>query len=86
MMAASVKLNARKRNTTESEIEFLQEGDGKEKPSQVQKQQRKQEKNKKPKNENKLCKKKLQFEEKRTASKAAGTSRVIRGESSDIVP
>ena len=52
-MAGSVKLNERKRNTTKSEKQFLQEGDGKENPSQVQKQQRKQEKNEQPQDEEK---------------------------------
>jgi rare lipoprotein A (peptidoglycan hydrolase) len=85
-MASSVKQNERKRGTTKIEIKFLQEGDWKEKPSQVQKQQTKQEKNKQPKNKEEWSKKKLQFEEKKTESKAEGKPRVIRGESSDTVP
>ena len=66
-MAGCVKLNERKRNITKSDKEILQEGDGKEKPSQVQKQG-KQEKNEQPKNDEKWCWKKLQFEENRTES------------------
>jgi len=43
-MADSVKLTERKRSTTKCKIKFLQEGDGKEKSSQVQKKKNKENK------------------------------------------
>ena len=61
----SVKQNERKRSSTESEMNFLQEGDGKETLAKPKKKRKKTRKEWTDKNKEKWCKNKPQFEKKK---------------------